>query len=298
MNKILIVDDNVELLETFSEILEKSGYETDTYSSARKALHQVNQKEYDLIISDINMPLISGIELLNRIRNTVSYTIPVILMTGEITTDYAIQAIKSGASDFIPKPIDTDALLKSVEFNIRSNKQKYLKIDLKNMISDVCIEYRIKPSDFLKKNFPGNIINHINQMLDMPGNIFNTVQFCIDEMLQNAFIHGTLNLSIEERSLKQHEYIEMIKKKLEDKNTANSEIKMNYRLNTGNKSIEISVWDKGKGFNFEEHLSDDAECKIDFSPSGRGLSIIKALADSLKFEDSGRKITVTKSYEK
>lgn len=295
MSKILIVDDNAVLLETISDLLITYGYEVDVLHSAAKALKQLGEKQYDMIISDVNMPGITGMELLERIRNTVNDTIPVILMTGEITTDYAIKAIRLGASDFIGKPIDVKGLLHAIKLHIRRNKQQNLQLVLRDLVNVACMEYTIQPTNFLDKDLSNNVVNHLDQMLDMPRSVFNTVQLCIDEMLQNAFVHGTLKLSVNERSLSHTEYINLIKKKLEDDDIASKKITMFYRFDQKKKLVEISVHDEGDGFFFNKYLEAD-EFKINLDSTGRGITLIKALTDSIRFDDNGRRITITKSY--
>jgi DNA-binding response OmpR family regulator len=295
MSKILIVDDNAVLLETISDLLITYGYEVDILHSATKALKQLGENQYDMIISDVNMPGITGMELLERIRNTVNETIPVILMTGEITTDYAIKAIRLGASDFIGKPIDVKGLLHAIKLHLKRNKQQNLQLALRDLINVACMEYTILPSHFLDKNLSSNVINHLDQMLDMPRTVFNTVQLCIDEMLQNAFVHGTLKLSVDERSLSHVDYLDLVKQKLEDEDIAAKKITMFYRFDQKKKLVEISVQDEGDGFFFNKYLTSD-EVKINLDSTGRGLTLIKALTDSIKFDDNGRRITITKSY--
>jgi DNA-binding response OmpR family regulator len=295
MNKILIVDDNVVLLETISDLLTSYGYQVETFHSAAKALKFLSKNQYDMIISDINMPGITGMELLERIRKTVNETIPVILMTGEMTTDYAIKAIRLGASDFIGKPIDIKGLLHTIKLHIKRNQQQNLQLILKDVIKVACMEYSIQPTHFLDKDLLNNVVNHLDQMLQLPRSIFNAVQLCIDEMLQNAFIHGTLKLSVGERSLNHADYMKLVKAKLEDQSIAEKKITLHYRFDQNKKIIEISVKDDGDGFYFQKYLSSGDE-KISLDSTGRGLTLIKALTDSINFEDNGRKITITKSY--
>lgn len=113
MSKILIVDDEKSMRITLCEFLRIEGYEADIASDAEVALKNLDEKEYDIIITDIIMPKVSGIELLGKIRER-SQTVQIIIMTGEPTVETAVKAVQSGANDYLTKPISRDNLLKAV----------------------------------------------------------------------------------------------------------------------------------------------------------------------------------------
>ncbi len=111
--KILIVDDDDMINEVLSFILGES-YEVHSYLSAENALAGENMSAFDVVITDVNLPGIDGIELLERIKSS-NPNIPVIVITGYNDIDVAISALKRGAFDFILKPFKNDQILLSVE---------------------------------------------------------------------------------------------------------------------------------------------------------------------------------------
>ena len=113
MSKILIVDDERSIRVTLSEFLKREGYETESAGDAQIAYQMIENGKYDVVVTDIVMPKTSGIALLAKIRET-SPTTQVIIMTGEPSVDTAILAVKSGASDYLRKPINRDVLIKTV----------------------------------------------------------------------------------------------------------------------------------------------------------------------------------------
>lgn len=113
MSKVLIVDDEKSIRVTLCELLKKEGYGAEAACDAFVACQMIEEKEYDVVLSDIIMPKISGIELLSKIRKK-SPTIQVIIMTGEPSVDTAIKAVQSGANDYLTKPINKEVLLKTV----------------------------------------------------------------------------------------------------------------------------------------------------------------------------------------
>jgi two-component system response regulator PilR (NtrC family) len=113
MNKkninILIVDDDSSLRNMLSIILKKEGFQIQTAENGSNALNFLKKNKTDLIISDIKMPDISGIELLKKIK-TINKDLPFILITAFSSTNDAIEAMKLGADDYITKPFNIDEL--------------------------------------------------------------------------------------------------------------------------------------------------------------------------------------------
>lgn len=105
--KILVVDDERIVCAGCEKILDEAGYRVKTTLSAKKALEMLNEEPFDIVITDIKMPEMSGIELLERIRNEHP-EITVIVITGYSTVETAVEAMKLGAFDYLPKPFTSD----------------------------------------------------------------------------------------------------------------------------------------------------------------------------------------------
>lgn len=113
MGKFLIVDDEKSIRFTLSEFLKKEGHQTAEAADALIACQMIIDNDYDVIVTDIIMPRVSGIELLSFIRKK-SATIQVIIMTGEPTVETAINAMHTGANAYLKKPVCKDEFLKTV----------------------------------------------------------------------------------------------------------------------------------------------------------------------------------------
>jgi DNA-binding NtrC family response regulator len=114
MSLILIIDDDRQLCLSFSKILSQDGYSTATAYSGREGLEQTKALQPDLVILDIRLPDMSGIEVFDRIH-ALFPKLPVIIITAFSTTETAIGAIQKGAYDYIYKPFDVPEMLKLVE---------------------------------------------------------------------------------------------------------------------------------------------------------------------------------------
>ncbi len=100
-NKILLVDDDDEFLESLEELVSLCGYDCDAVCSAEEALKRMKKKRYSMVLSDIQMPKHDGIWLLGEMDAKKT---PIVLMTAYGTIDRAVSAMKKGAKDFIEKP--------------------------------------------------------------------------------------------------------------------------------------------------------------------------------------------------
>jgi putative two-component system response regulator len=117
-HKILIVDDDPLVLESTSSLIRMCGYETVACRSAQEAMEEYLKGGICLVLSDIKMPGISGVELLGMISD-INPDIPVILMTAYAELTIAIDAIRKGAFDFIIKPFNPESLQIAVKKGIR-----------------------------------------------------------------------------------------------------------------------------------------------------------------------------------
>lgn len=107
--RILIVDDDENVAILFKKILGKEGYEIDSASSGEEALSSLEAQWFDLVVSDLRMPGLDGLEFLRRAK-LLNPTMPCIVLTGYATVDSAVAAMKEGAYDYLTKPINNDEM--------------------------------------------------------------------------------------------------------------------------------------------------------------------------------------------
>ena len=109
MASILIVDDELVVCKSCKKILERSNHSIDYVLTGQEALENIKEKEYEIVITDLKMPGIDGMKLLNIIKETCK-EVDVIMVTGYASIDTAVKAMKLGAFDYIPKPFTPDEL--------------------------------------------------------------------------------------------------------------------------------------------------------------------------------------------
>jgi two-component system response regulator PilR (NtrC family) len=117
MPVILVVDDELSMREFLKILLEKEGYEVITASEASSAIDLIQKQNFDLVLSDVKMPGMGGLTLLEKIKE-IDNSIPVIMITAFASPENAVIAMKSGAFDYITKPFKVDEILKIINSGI------------------------------------------------------------------------------------------------------------------------------------------------------------------------------------
>ena len=132
---ILVVDDDPYVRESTASLLGEFGYSVVTSINARDALAKLKDNKFDTVLTDIKMPEITGVELLDKIH-TLNPEIPVVLMTAYVDLDIAINAIKKGAFDFITKPFSPEYLIHTIERAVKYTKLVQMEKNYKFMLED------------------------------------------------------------------------------------------------------------------------------------------------------------------
>jgi signal transduction histidine kinase len=136
---VIVVDDEPNVLMFTSLLLKKKGYSASACGSAREALEVLQKNNIDVVLTDIMMPEMSGIELLEEIHS-IDPDIPVILVTGFADLDKAIEAIKKGAFDFITKPYDNTYLTHSIEKAVRYHRLIKMEAGYREILEELNAE--------------------------------------------------------------------------------------------------------------------------------------------------------------
>lgn len=133
---VLLADDDAVLARALTRLLEKAGYQVDTAPNGKIAAEILMGDTFDLMLSDITMPGMSGLDLLLVAREH-DLDIPVILMTGGPDVRTAIKAVEHGALRYLTKPVENDVLIREVEYGVRIGRMARLKREALVHIGDL-----------------------------------------------------------------------------------------------------------------------------------------------------------------
>jgi DNA-binding NtrC family response regulator len=136
MAYILVVDDEEKMQHLLSIMLVRQGYSVDRAGDGSTALEMIRANPYDMVISDIRMPEMDGMELLGAIRD-LDIPCPVVFITAYATVDSAVEAMRNGAADYITKPFDEDRILLTVERTLGISRIMAENVELKHELKQI-----------------------------------------------------------------------------------------------------------------------------------------------------------------
>lgn len=132
--RVLVVDDEKVIREILSDFLSMEGYVVRTVEDGIQALQELEQRSYNLVITDLKMPRMGGLELLEEI-NRRDWTVLCVIMTGFGTVETAIEAMKKGAYDYILKPFKVEEVIHIVQRGLEKQRLQEENIQLKEALS-------------------------------------------------------------------------------------------------------------------------------------------------------------------
>ena len=133
--KVLLVDDEKEFLEVMSERMEARGMKVTTAETAEQALAIIKKESFDAIVMDFQMPGMDGMEALKTIKSKKP-ELQIILLTGYATVEKTVEAMKVGATDFLEKPADIEALAEKIK-KAKAEKMLIVEKQTEEKIKDI-----------------------------------------------------------------------------------------------------------------------------------------------------------------
>lgn len=142
--KIVVIDDEKRMCDSLTVLLEADGYQVRSFQRSREAVEAIRQERVDLVITDIKMPDLSGLEVLNIIKE-IDEGIPVILMTGYASLDTALDAMARGAYDYLLKPVEFTNLELAVKRALEKRRSELARLRLLEelKISNMILQRRV-----------------------------------------------------------------------------------------------------------------------------------------------------------
>jgi two-component system response regulator HydG len=186
--RILVVDDDQSMCELIDADLSRRGFQISWYTSANEAFRVLQDKEFDIVLTDLQMPGMDGIDLCNRIVSNRP-DIPVIVITAFGSLETAIQAMRAGAYDFVTKPFEMDILALTLE---RAVRHRSLQEQVKTL-SEV-VEHTKKYDELLGASMPmQNIYNQLSRIANSESTVLITGESGTGKELVARILHKQSN---------------------------------------------------------------------------------------------------------
>ncbi|MCZ8156677.1 MAG: response regulator [Leptospira sp.] len=290
--KILFVDDEENIRELFLEYF-KNEYEVTLAADGMEALDIALSQQFDLIISDISLPKLNGVQFIKKLRFEGNIT-PFIVITGDSDIQLAIDVFRIGAVDFFLKPFRMDSLRRRIE------KYADTDVDLKVLFRNQEISFHdselnieIFPRIKNINKYVAIIIEHIQLNPIVNEEDLLSIKVVLYELLANAIEHGSAGITYKEKQSileSTDQYFEKVDELCQKYNR-----RIYVLLKISDEGIVIKVQDQGSGFNLKEIPSplDDHTGNL---LNGRGIFLVRMNIDSISYNEKGNEVTVTKSW--
>ena len=179
MLKVLIAEDDRELRQLFSHVLTRNGYAVKSVSNGKEALDAMDNDYFDLVITDIMMPVLDGYELVRQLRDTGNIT-PVLMITAKDAFDDMSQGFVSGTDDYMVKPVNVNEMLLRVKALLR---RAQMINDRRQVVGNTVMELDslTVTTDTESMVLPQKEFMLLYKMLSYPGKIFTRNQL-MDEI--------------------------------------------------------------------------------------------------------------------
>jgi CheY-like chemotaxis protein/anti-sigma regulatory factor (Ser/Thr protein kinase) len=288
---VLIVDDSAMDRHLAGAIVQKcDGWQALFAADGREALEMLRQKTPDVVLTDMLMPEMDGLELVRAIRSGPPL-VPVILMTAHGSDDLAMQALRNGAASYVPKNTlarDLDETLDSVLAASQSNRREQLILD--------CLvhhetHYRLENDVAVVAPLVGHLEHQLERMKICEPSGLVLVGVALHEALTNAILHGNLGLSSEMRETDEKEYYRLAVQRRTQ--LPWSERGVHVCITLTQQEAVFVVRDEGEGFD-PELLPDPTDPSNLERVCGRGLLLIQTFMDHVEHNERGNQITMVK----
>ncbi len=289
MTRILIAEDSPTQATQIRIMLEDAGYEAVTAEDGLKALEEIEKQTCDLVLTDLHMPNMNGLQLVEELRRRYE-SIPVILITHDGTETIAAEALQKGAASYIPKRYMATTLLPTIRLIVEQLEAQKSRQQILNTL----VESRSKFVLGNSQDLVPTLVQHLETELrtfdygDETG-LFQ-VSMGLTEAVLNAMDHGNLELSSELRA--DHDaYMELRKQRCETPPYKDRRVTLTMELTTD--EIKMVVADEGPGFD-PSIIPDPTDPENLMRENGRGLMLIFSFMDEVRHNESGNEITMIK----
>jgi len=288
---ILLIDDDRDVLGLVGDSLAHFGMKVHPFADAGRALRRLEDAEappFDLVITDINMEGLDGFEVITRVKS-IRPGLPVILMTGQATLEFAIRAVRTGASNLFQKPLSIRELVNSAYHLVDLYRElRMAAVGLRGLVE----EHRHFQFRADELDIPSMVVHLTDRLVPLrlakPTNV-DVIGMAFHEALVNALEHGCLEM---DSSLKgdlfaeQDQFAATLHQRLGDPRYAQRRVDVEMHITP--ERFEVVITDDGPGFDTtavgrftEANLSE--QC-------GRGLAMIHLVMDEVSHNAQGNQI--------
>ncbi len=289
--KVLIVDDDSGSRALLKNLVEEQGYPAAVAPDGQRGLETFRHFRPDVVFSDVRMPGMSGLELLEAIRLEDQSAL-FVLVTGYGCEEYAVQALRSGANDYIHKPVfDTDFVP--------------LVKRLAEQVEDRSAERKVRAM-FSRRTFTLELDNTLERVPIIAGQLLEEtsgaippdqrggVRMGLIELLMNAIEHGNLGITYQQKgaALRVRDGLaKLTGRRLAQPELAAKRVTVHFKMDA--RTCEWVIADEGAGFDWRA-VPEATKGEAIYAPHGRGIMLSRLYFDSVEYQGLGNVVRLVK----
>jgi FixJ family two-component response regulator len=292
--RILVVDDEENIRTLLHQCLAGEGYAIDTAPDGVAGMERVLENEYSLVITDVMMPRLGGLDFLKNVKVSQP-ELPVVIITGYATTDITIQALKLGAVDFITKPFKLSEIFFTVK---RIMDYQGREEEIQHAYEQV--SHSAKTFDCLCQELDIDAVLHVivKELMDL-GFCAEAdsmkISLAIREAVDNAVEHGNLELPSghkhKEYMIDPQAFQRWKQQRLQDPQFGRRRIRIEFSYTPGR--MEVKVADEGAGFD-TSGLPQSIKEAEETGSELHGYRLMLLSMDEVRYNDKGNEVTLVK----
>ena len=292
MPHILIVDDSeTDRILAGGLLGREEGLAVSYASSGAEALTKMADETPDLVLTDLVMPDMDGLELVAEVRNRHPL-VPVVLMTGRGNEELAVRALRGGAASYIPKTVLGQELVETLRSVLEvSHESRSRALLMRSMIHSESVFVLGNDAELI-----GPLVNYLQQSLTAMGLCSETettrVGVALDEALINALHHGNLEVDSSLRHDNLEEYHRQLAERIDQEPYRERKIHVSAVYERGEATFVVR--DEGPGFD-PDSLPDPTDPANIARPHGRGVLLIRTFMDEVVYNAKGNEVTLIKN---
>jgi len=291
MLEILVVDDSEFDCAAVKKVVRALGnWHAEYVSSGAVALARMKEQQFDMLLTDLNMPRMSGLDLLRRAKK-LNPAIPIVVMSAKGSAEAAIQALRLGATNYVIKKNMIHDLPGIVESIMRSSRSTRIESAILGHLEQTTFQFAI-PSD---RELVQGAVSYLQMIAEKFGKLPDAERtrlgICLEESLLNALIHGNLEVSSDLREGDSDAYEKLIALRLKQRPYRERMIEIQATFSP--QQLVFAIRDEGPGFDVAA-VPDPTTAENLCKPSGRGLMLMRIFMDSVEHNATGNQITLVK----
>jgi len=293
MSHVLIVEDSITQALEIQLLLEEAGFEVELSSNGLEAIEAVERRVPDLVLTDLDMPGMNGLELVETLQRDHA-SLPVVLITQYGSEEVAVQALKKGAASYVAKRNMARDIVTTIDDVLviasAHRHQEWLLECLLQTESRFVLENR----EELIPPLIGHLQQNLRRMKFCDENTLIKVAVAINEALTNAIHHGNLDVGSELRERDEEGYFDLIERRRDQPPYRGRRVHVS-AMESPQEAVYV-IRDEGSGFD-PAGLGDPTDPSNMLKVSGRGLLLIRTFMDEVYHNPSGNQITMIKRGE-